>query len=118
MAYCRRPIAAYITNQPKPPSSCGGFCFTITIMERQEEIRQLRLKKIEDMRAQNLEAYPGAAVLRTPIKDVLVRFAALVRSKDPVRFSGRVTSTRGHGGILFLDVEDESGIMQVIVRRD
>ena len=87
-------------------------------MERQEEIRQLRLKKIEDMRAQNLEAYPGAAVLRTPIKDVLVRFAALVRSKDPVRFSGRVTSTRGHGGILFLDVEDESGIMQVIVRRD
>ena len=87
-------------------------------MERQEEIRQLRLKKIDVMHAQNLEAYPGAVALRTSIKDVLTRFAALVRSKSPVRLSGRATSTRGHGGILFLDVEDESGIMQVIVRKD
>ncbi len=54
-------------------------------------------------------------------EDVKTRYSSLApgdETKDYVSVAGRVWHIRSHGGITFIDLYDETGRIQVVVRRD
>jgi lysyl-tRNA synthetase, class II len=87
----------------------------------QAGIRARRLEKLEALRARGVEPYP-------------VRFdrdstAAAVRQAHPeltpgtvtgetVRCAGRLIAQRRHGGLIFAELRDETGTIQLMVSRD
>lgn len=50
--------------------------------------------------------------------DIRASFDTLADAKDTVTVAGRLISTRKHGGVWFLDVQDASGAIQLLCRSD
>ncbi len=76
-------------------------------------IRTERIKKVEELRKLGIDPYPS----RSQMKLIPISFAIKSIGKQ-VNTAGRLMSMRGHGAILFGDVRDESGQIQVFFRED
>jgi lysyl-tRNA synthetase class 2 len=82
--------------------------------ESLEEIRQSRLEKIQELRARGIDPYPEKTPPRTTIGEVLAKFGKIRKAA----VAGRIVSMRPHGGIIFVDLKDQSGKMQLIFKKD
>ncbi|MCM8768514.1 MAG: lysine--tRNA ligase [Candidatus Omnitrophica bacterium] len=76
----------------------------------QEEIYQQRMASRTFLQAENLEPY-GRAFARTPAKEI-------TEGEKDVSAAGRVMAFRRHGRTSFLDLQDESGKIQLYVKRE
>ncbi|MEK7212580.1 MAG: lysine--tRNA ligase, partial [Patescibacteria group bacterium] len=83
-----------------------------------EELIAERLKKLSKIKTAGLNAYPARVKRSARIGDVLAKFDALSRAKKKVSLAGRVMSMRDQGGVVFADVRDESGQIQVVLKKD
>lgn len=81
-----------------------------------EEIRGERIKKMEILRGQGINAYPAQTRRSHVIKEVLQRFSAFTKKK--LSLAGRILAKREHGGSTFLDLADGSGKIQVYLKKD
>jgi lysyl-tRNA synthetase, class II len=89
--------------------------------DREREIRDDRLAKLEALRAAGIDPYPPRAVDREPIAAVAARHADLeagAQTGDRVRLAGRVVGRRGMGKAMFLDLADRSGQIQLLASLD
>jgi lysyl-tRNA synthetase, class II len=80
---------------------------------RLAEVRAGRIEKLEKLRTLGIEPYPSSFPDRQPI--------AVAREKaagESVRVAGRLVLWRRHGGSTFGNVRDQSGEIQVQLRRD
>ncbi|MFH0928284.1 MAG: OB-fold nucleic acid binding domain-containing protein, partial [bacterium] len=84
-------------------------------MLEEELVRRTKLQKLRD-KAQN--PYPSDPKRNHTVKQVLTDFEHLMAAKTTLQIVGRVKTKRKHGAITFLNLEDESGSMQVALRRD
>jgi lysyl-tRNA synthetase, class II len=83
--------------------------------------RERRLAKLEALRADGVEPYPFRFDRDATAAALHGRHGALApgaRTGDQVRVAGRVTALRRHGGLVFADLTDESGAIQLLARRD
>jgi len=82
-----------------------------------------RLRKLEELEAAGVDAYPVASPeARRPTAEVRAEVEALdvppgERSEAEAVVAGRVMARRGFGKLAFLDVEDQSGRLQVCVQK-
>ncbi len=77
-----------------------------------------RRKKFESIKRSGGIPYP-ARVLRThAVGEVRKDFDALAKAKKRVAVTGRVLAVRDQGKVIFLDLEDGSGKIQVILKQD
>ena len=83
-----------------------------------DELRKTRLKKLEAIKRAGFSAYPEKTKRTHKITQSLQDFNTISRSKEEVILVGRVKSFREHGGSTFLDIEDESGKIQVFLKKD
>ncbi len=83
-----------------------------------EEFRNDRIKKLEKLRAAGINPYPADSRRTHRIGDVLADFDTLATSAGELTVAGRVIAQRGHGGLTFLDIDDGSGVMQFLFKRD
>jgi len=83
---------------------------------RLEEIRQIRLDKLQKLRALGVDPYPDKSERDTTCLEVTADFAKL--QDKSVIIAGRILSIRKHGKIAFLDVKDASGKVQILVHPD
>ncbi|MFH1713979.1 MAG: OB-fold nucleic acid binding domain-containing protein, partial [Candidatus Nealsonbacteria bacterium] len=83
-----------------------------------DEIRKTRLKKIEAMKKASIPPYPEKTKRTNDIAEAISSFNSLAKSKKEIVLAGRIKSQRGHGGSLFLDIEDESGKIQAFLKKD
>lgn len=77
-----------------------------------ENLRQARLEKLEKIRALGVNPYPAATPVHDRIqniKDQALKEAAVV---------GRLLGIRGHGKLIFADLVDESGKIQICLKAD
>jgi len=81
-----------------------------------DELRRLRLEKLEKIRELGVNPYPS----RWPLAGKRVGAAACpdLELGTAVAVSGRVRAWREHGGIIFADLYDESGGVQLCFRKD
>ena len=65
-----------------------------------------------------MEAYPARTGRDISIADFLVRFEQLEEAEKKVTVAGRVMSLRGQGGIMFADIFDGTGRVQVVLQAE
>lgn len=83
-----------------------------------EDLIAERKKKLEAIKTAGVLCYPEAVPRTHAIGAALLKFSSLAKSKKRISVAGRVTSMRGHGGVIFLDIKDESGALQAVLKKD
>lgn len=76
--------------------------------KRLEEIRKIRLEKVDKLRKMGIDPYPS----EVPGKPISIK-KARVQKEGIVEVVGRIWGWRGHGDIIFADLKDESGQIQL-----
>ncbi len=77
-----------------------------------EEIKQVRLGKLEKIKAAGIYPYGGKFERKDFVQDILSSFC----EGKQVCIAGRVIANRRHGKVCFLDVLDQTGKIQVYIK--
>lgn len=77
-----------------------------------------RLKKLKNIQAKGIDPYPARSKRTHAINSAVEGFSALSKGKKKVYLTGRIRAVRGQGGIMFIDLKDESGSIQVVAKKD
>jgi len=83
-----------------------------------EDIIKERRKKLDELRTAGVNPYPSGSLRRIFVADALRDFVKLQKLKKSVGISGRVVGLRNQGNILFVDVEDGTGKIQALLKKD
>lgn len=82
-----------------------------------EEIINERKKKLERINLSGVSAYPIKTERTHAIGEALADFEKLSAGGDMVALAGRVVTLRDQGGVIFADLRDSGGEIQVILRK-
>lgn len=82
-----------------------------------EDIIQDRKEIVAWLREQGIDPYPVGTKRTCTIGQVLSDFSSLSKNGNAVWIVGRVRSVRDQGNIMFCDLEDMSGRMQVVLKK-
>jgi lysyl-tRNA synthetase, class II len=82
-----------------------------------EDIIAERLKKRQQLETAGFDPYPAKTKRTAPLAAILKKWDAYAK-KTSVTIAGRVFARRGQGALMFLDVKDEQGALQVVFRKD
>jgi lysyl-tRNA synthetase class 2 len=83
--------------------------------------RARRLAKLEALRERGIAPYPPRFHRDRTTADLRARFADLPagdETGEAVRIAGRIMLLRRHGGLIFADLHDQEGKVQVLAARD
>lgn len=83
-----------------------------------DSLRDERLKKLNNLKAAGIDPYPAESKRTHTIGEAVKSFNALAKAKKKVFLVGRIKSIRGQGGIMFMDLKDETGVIQVVLKKD
>ena len=83
-----------------------------------DEIIHERIKKVAELRKEGINPYPAHITRSHSIAEFLDNFSALLRSKKTATIVGRIKSMRVQGNIAFFTVQDQSGAVQVVIKKD
>ncbi len=83
-----------------------------------DDIIRERKNKLAKLQAAGVDPYPVSSKRTHMADEVLTDFAKLLRGKKKVFLAGRVIGLRDMGNVMFLDLHDETGTMQAILRKD
>jgi lysyl-tRNA synthetase class 2 len=86
--------------------------------ETKQSERADRIAKLEALRAMDINPYPAKTTRDYMIADVLAEFEALAETQNSLTIAGRIRSQRGHGNLSFVDLEDDSGRMQLVFSKN
>lgn len=87
-------------------------------MDKIEELRAVRVQKLEDLKKAGIEPYPVHTNRTHHVGAALENFEAFSLQGTTVSLAGRVRSIRTHGKLAFADLEDESGKIQLMFREE
>ncbi|MCH8949507.1 MAG: lysine--tRNA ligase [Chloroflexi bacterium] len=87
---------------------------------RLAEVRAARIEKLAKLRELGVDPYPSAFDDRQPIGEARKKAPAPEQNNDDaeVRVAGRLILWRRHGGSTFANLRDQSGQIQIQLRRD
>ncbi len=90
--------------------------YTRKHMASLEELRGVRLSKIEKLQAAGMDAYPLEVTRDYTLAEVVRDFEKL---KDKhLSLAGRITAIRGGGAISFVQINDGTDVFQVVLKKD
>ena len=87
--------------------------------QKQNTFKQLvfdRRKKLESLAASGTNPYPSKSSRSNQIFEAVKHFGKL--QKKNITLTGRLTGKRGHGGLIFCDLSDESGKIQLAIKKN
>jgi len=80
-----------------------------------DEIKKARLKKLKSIESAGLLAYPGETKRTHTCQEALNQFSKL---KKVIVLNGRIMSLRQHGGLIFANIQDGFGLIQILLKKD
>ncbi|HEV7449126.1 MAG TPA: lysine--tRNA ligase [Candidatus Paceibacterota bacterium] len=83
-------------------------------MNSGDSMRAERLKKLDILKSAGINPYPASTKRTGSIADFVAKFA----EGQEATLAGRVMSVRGQGGIMFADIYDGTGRIQVVLQKD
>jgi lysyl-tRNA synthetase, class II len=83
-----------------------------TVSERSD-----RLQKLESIESKGIKAYPAKTKKTHNIKEVLADFVAFEKNKNTIILAGRIRSKRSHGNLIFINLQDGQGKMQIAISK-
>jgi lysyl-tRNA synthetase class 2 len=81
-------------------------------MEPLEKLKKDRLQKLEKIKQLGIDPYPAKSQKKHSVKDCLASQGKAVIT------AGRIMAIRGHGGSSFMDLQDESGKIQLFFSKE
>ncbi len=81
-----------------------------------EDLIRERKAKLERYK-KHADPYPAEVKRTASVKEAVSAFPKLAKSKKVLWLAGRVGAVRGQGGIIFADLKDESGQIQLILKK-
>ncbi|MFA6000292.1 MAG: amino acid--tRNA ligase-related protein, partial [Candidatus Paceibacterota bacterium] len=87
-------------------------------MSSLDEIRGLRIKKLELLKKGGMEAYPATSKRELSLLEVLNTFEKLEKNKENKWIAGRIMSIRGQGAIVFITLNDGTAAFQGLLKKD
>lgn len=87
-------------------------------MSSLDEIRSLRIKKLELLKEKGINPYPASSSRELSLAQVLESFENLKKSKENKWVSGRIMSIRGQGAIVFITLNDGTASFQGLLKKD
>ncbi len=87
-------------------------------MTQIDNIRKIRLKKLEAIKKRGLNPFPAESKKTHSIEQALKSFIQLSRSNKKLVLSGRIMSLREHGGATFLDIQEGASKIQAFLHKD
>ncbi|MFA6096679.1 MAG: lysine--tRNA ligase [Candidatus Paceibacterota bacterium] len=82
------------------------------------EIREARINKLKNLIDLKIDPYPARSKRTHVIANVLRDFDNILNSNETIYLCGRTRTVREHGGLTFMDLEDESGKIQLFFKKD
>ncbi len=83
-----------------------------------EDIRKVRIEKLENIKKSGIDPYPPKTRRSHFAGEIIEKFDNFLRDKTEIVIAGRIKSWRVHGGSVFANVEDASGIIQMYFKKD
>lgn len=83
---------------------------------REEQLQQARRDNLNKLIELGINIYPSRSTKEITFKQITNNFAEY--DGKTVTTAGRLITTRQHGGVSFLDLKDEAGKIQLLVRED
>ncbi|MDP2598586.1 MAG: lysine--tRNA ligase [Candidatus Liptonbacteria bacterium] len=83
-----------------------------------DDLVKEREKKLRELMKAGVDPYPAESKRTHTAAEARVDFAKLSDAGKTVSLAGRLTGTRDQGNIMFLDLTDESGKFQVVLKKD
>src|SRR3989344_3286200 len=83
-----------------------------------DEIRDIRIKKLELLKSRGLNPYPAESNREISLKEAIENFDNLEKTKDMKWIAGRVMSIRGQGAIVFITLNDGTASFQGLFKKD
>lgn len=83
-----------------------------------EEIKSIRIDKLNRLIAKGLSPYGGRFEFSHSIAEVLANFPQENEAEKEVTLAGRLMANRKHGKVLFMDLRDQTGKIQLFVKAD
>ncbi len=79
-----------------------------------EQLRQIRIDKLNKLRELGIDPFPAKSNRTNVISDIINKYEEF-EGKEII-LAGRVISKRDHGKLLFIDVKDQSGKIQIYIK--
>ena len=79
-------------------------------------IRKIRLEKLRKLRKLGIEPYPAESEKDFPSREITDNFAKF--EGKTVHVAGRLMNWREHGKVIFGDIADEYGKLQLVLKQD
>lgn len=79
-----------------------------------EQLRQIRIDKMNKLRELGIDPYPAKSNRTNVISDVLDNYQSF--EGNEVIIAGRVVNVRHHGKLIFIDIKDQSGKIQIYLK--
>ncbi len=83
-----------------------------------DDIRQVKIDKLNSLRAAGIDPYPATTKRTMSASEALASFDSLAESKKEITLAGRIMARRGHGGLIFFDLNDGGTKFQGIAKED
>jgi len=84
----------------------------------EEDLIKSRKDKRTKLEKLGVETYPAKSERNYIISKVLASYKEFVAGGENLTLAGRITAMRGHGAIIFADLVDESGKIQLFFKSD
>lgn len=81
-----------------------------------EELRSERIKKLEALKESGYNPYPANSNATHSVSETLAHFIELKEKENIVVIAGRVMSARGGGALIFSDIFDGTGKLQIVIK--
>ncbi|OGM97486.1 MAG: hypothetical protein A2735_02010 [Candidatus Yanofskybacteria bacterium RIFCSPHIGHO2_01_FULL_41_21] len=83
-----------------------------------DDIRQVKMDKLKEIRKMGIDPYPATTKRSMSVVEALERFDELAESKKEVTLAGRIMAQRGHGGLIFFDLNEDGSKIQGCAKED
>lgn len=83
-----------------------------------DEIRDNRIRKLELLRKRGMNSYPAESKREISLEDAVSNFSDLEKNSEMKWIAGRIMSIRGQGAIIFITLNDGTGVFQGLLKKD
>lgn len=87
-------------------------------MNESDSLRQVRIDKLNKLGDMGINPFPAKSKRTHLTKDVIKSFNSLAKFGKEVTLSGRLMSKREHGGLVFSEIMDRGGNLQILFKKD
>lgn len=82
-----------------------------------EELRNTRIEKLNLLKSKGINPFPVSAKRDFALSEAIVDFDELSK-REVVTLAGRVMAIRGQGGLIFFNINDGTGALQGLLKKD